>query len=146
MLTLLLDDTEDKHEKPFRYFYYRIQLPQLSAGTLYNSQLINLPTEYKYVSGMWVTIRPRKGDSPMGVIKPVNLAMAVYDITGMIKLDYVPVDLLYRDGGNYNHNKRFFPVNFNAGGSVSFSLKAFESIPQAYVDIVMLLSDKQIEL
>ena len=141
-----LTDEEMKPAKPFRFFYHRLQVPQLSNGTVWKSPLVNLPTEYKYVSGMWVTVRMRKGGSIGGVLSPVALGLGIKDITGMPQLDTVPVDLLSRDGAGYNHNRRFYPVNFKAGGSINIELTAFGSVLESYVDVVMLLSNHKLEL
>lgn len=146
LVTLQLSDEEIKPAKPFRFFSKRLEPGSMSAGSIYRSGLVNLPTEFKYVSGMWVTVRIAKGGTPAGVIRPVDLLMSVHDITGMPKLDYVPVDLLYRDGAGYNQNRRFYPVNFNGGGSVYFELKTYGGLPESIVDVVLLMSDDKLKL
>jgi hypothetical protein len=146
MVTLQLSDEKVKPAKPFRFFHKRLQPGQIEAGSIYRSELVNLPTEFKYVSGMWVSVREAKGGTPSGVLKPVDLMLSAHDITGMPKLDFVPVDLLYRDGAGYNHNRRFYPVNFNGGGSIYFELKTQGGLPETIIDIVLLMSDHKLKL
>ena len=146
LLTLMLRDKTKEPAKPFRYFYKRVEVSQMLTGGIWQSNLINIPTEYTYISGIWVTIRARKGNSVATLMKPVPLTLALYDITGMIRLDSVPVDLLYRDGAGYNHNRRFYPVNIKAGQSIKLELHAIKTTPDVYMDVIFLLSNDKIKL